>query len=686
MPDDNKLVIEVDADTQKFTVKMGSVEQVLKKSGDTGKSAFEGLGMKALFFNQALEAGSKVLELMHEGLETISRTEAFDNQRTALTNLAAQLGLSTQSVNHLIQAMIMASGQTITTAQAQDSAFKLLNAGFKAEIIPNLIEFAKRAEEVRKIPLEEGIQRLAFALETGSTRGLKSMGIELAKTGSQQQIMNAILAQAEEQIKRTGDGYENFGERIKAKSREMYNSIAHGIGAGLRDIGIGLFGTQTEKATQEVARLKSQLDQVNSALDHGVKSTQVFFRVDFGETIAPLDAKKRLTEEIARLQGVAAEGVQKEHEAIKAEMADVKQKGELLKPIDSQTATQVRIRDQKKMYEQLLSDDEEYAANSEGIAKGLEAARRAEIENTYQTQLRDLQGIPMTKTQYAQREFEIEKKKYAAIQDLRVSSEKAEQADNNAAYALALTRNMGYEGLAESRIKKEIDAENSRYQKDVQRLQLREMDENKLNKQIEQMAEQHQKALAQIQDRYQKPSIAGMRDGYLSAIAQMGKGYNNFATQTQKLTVGMHGVVSNSFIKMAKAHKFSMEEMLNNMLEFIGESMIQDGTFKLMAGLFPPNPAMIGVGAAEIALGSALVGSGGGGAPASSTGGSLGTDLMGQNQLTQPSTQQMQQKSAQIVINGDLLNSQETVNHIQELIRQNSDVTNYAIVAQGQQY
>lgn len=694
MADENKLVIEVDAETGKFTTKMGDVTSTFKKMGDTGSGALQGLSVQALGLNAVLELGQKALELYHQGLEAIEKSEAFSNQKLALTNFAGSLGLTQTQVEALIKSIQLASKESLTSAQAQTTAWKLLQAGFTAETIPAVVEFAHRMAETRPEVggFDAAIQKLSFSLESGTTRGLKQMGIEIQKTGDRHTIMNAILAQADVQMKATGDGYQTFGARLKAISSETSDQMQRSIGKAFEATLLPFMGTDSEKAIAKLDAMKAQVTDLDNKIKQGVTTVSVF-NDQYGryDVIDIAKARAELIIKQNEAQAQLTKGVTAENEEQK-KLLDTIGKQEKEKPsvIDPTTAATIKINTNKKMYEQLLADDEAYSSNSEGIAKGLEQARKQQIENRYQAELRNIQGIPMTKQEYAAKELEIEKRKYDAIQQMSDQAHSAEQINNDAAYNLAMQRNVGYEGLATSRIKKEEDEENKSYTQKIQRLQLQQLDEENFNRQAELVATEHQKKLAEIQDRYSKPSIKGMHDGWMNAMADMNKSYGNFANQTSRLTVGMHGVISNSFIQMAKAHKFSVEQMLGNMLEFIGESMIQDGTFKMMSGLFPPNPAMIGVGAAEVALGSALVGSGGGGGASGggggTMGGALGTDLMGQQALSSPSGQQMQQKQAQIVINGDLLNSQETVNHIQELIRKNSDVTDFTITAQGKQY
>jgi hypothetical protein len=148
-----------------------------------------------------------------------------------------------------------------------------------------------------------------------------------------------------------------------------------------------------------------------------------------------------------------------------------------------------------------------------------------------------------------------------------------------------------------------------------------------------------------------------------------------------------HGIMTKGFVAMAKGHGDAMDQMLKQFLEMIGTEMIQSGTFHLLKGIASMNPGEMGAGAALIGAGMAIVSASGPGASAGdSGGGGYGGGAAAGGGITQAQPEDLQRKSAKIIINGDYLNSQETANHLAEVLRKNSDVTDYAIVAQGRNY
>lgn len=690
MADDNKIVIEIDADTSQFTVKMNDVQTKIQGASQSGMSGFGGMSEAMIGLNQGLELGAKLLEGVKQALETIDKAEAFDNQKTALLALGEQIGLSSKQIDLLLKTIQQASGGTITTAQATTEAFRLLNAGFKAETIPLIVEFAKNISETRPQAgdLTTVMNALANSLEQGTTRGLRQIIPGLKETGDRAATLNAILSTAQQTVAQTGDQYESFGKRMKTSISDAAESAERTLGNSLRNLGIGLFGTQTEKAAQDLKLLKEAMDQVNAAQAAGKGTVNMALeRADLVQTYTIEQARAILLQKMGVDQKNLNQDIAAEKTEIDNNTKAFQQQGEVKKVLDSSTTEKLRVQADLQMWQAMKANHESYAKDFDNINTNLAKAEKASIDEEYKNKLNALNGELVSQKEYQAKYIALQKEHTKQLESIDKAHFDHEQIDNNAAYAMAMKRNQGYAGLSESRLKKETDAENKEYDKQVQITAAEIKDEDQRNKKIEAMAEAHQRKLAQIQDKYSKVSMANFKDGWNDAVATMAKDNNTFAKQVSKTAVGMEHAVSNSFIQMAKSHQFSVTQMLNQMLEFIGESMIEDGVLKLFMGAYPPNPGLLAIGAAEIAAGAALVGVGGGeSAPTTSTAGQIGIDTGGQQQLSSSSATTAPQQQATIVINGDLLNSQETVNHLEQLIRTNSDTTGFAIVAQGQQY
>jgi len=130
-------------------------------------------------------------------------------------------------------------------------------------------------------------------------------------------------------------------------------------------------------------------------------------------------------------------------------------------------------------------------------------------------------------------------------------------------------------------------------------------------------------------------------------------------------------------------------------LGIIGDMAIQMGEILLAEGLginalktalaTLNGGAAIAAGASLIVLGGALKALSGG-SPSSTAATSAGYSTSPPPVASMDTTAALDKKQAQIIINGDLLNTRESANHIAEILRQNSDITDYTIMAQGRSY
>ena len=613
MADSNKIVIEVDADTSQFSVKMGNVTQTLQKSGQTGKSAFEGIGGSVLLFNQALELGSKLLEGVHAALELIENSEAFGNQRLALDAMAASFGLTTKQVDLLLKTIQKASGDTVEIAEAQKMAFELLNANVEAKNIPTLVKYAETLAELHPQigGVTNAVHLFTDAIMTGSARALGHYITKLKDVQGPAEVQSAIMARARLDAEENTVAYSNFGKKTTTAMSEAWDATKRFFGGEFKSAAIRVAGDDVEIAKEKLQKYNEQLKNLESAEKAGAKGVAIAANSISTEYLPIQEARLKLDKMIAEQTAIVTKATKEETQEIKNASKELE--GTKTKVIiDPAVQAKQRIAANVEMYAELQKDEKAYVKNSENIDKGFYAAKKAQIDSEFQYKLRLLNSDITKQKNYTQEYLKLEKK--------RVN-------DSNALLKLNESQN----------------ARTSR----------------------------------------------NMAIGWHNAMKQMHDEHASFAKFTQKLAVQSQQVMSSSITKMAKEHKLAMDEMLFAFLGMIGESLIQKGTADLLMSIFPPNPAGLGAGAAEIALGATLVGVGGssgGAGSAGSTSGAIGSDMMGQQALTAPSASQMKDKQATIVINGDLLDSPGTATHLQELIRKNSDVTDFAIIAQGKQY
>lgn len=191
-----------------------------------------------------------------------------------------------------------------------------------------------------------------------------------------------------------------------------------------------------------------------------------------------------------------------------------------------------------------------------------------------------------------------------------------------------------------------------------------------------------------------------MGSGFKLAMDDMNKNATkNFETigKTMFTTLGQGaGKAFAAFGKAMATGQDGLKAFTNSIIATMGEMAIQLGTQFMLQGfamMWADNPKgipMMEAGAALAAFGGVMSavggGGGGGGASVAASGGEQGGGAFGPQTPMSSSNSPVAKSSAQIVIQGDFLNSRETGNHLAEILRQNSDITDYTITAQGKSY
>lgn len=149
---------------------------------------------------------------------------------------------------------------------------------------------------------------------------------------------------------------------------------------------------------------------------------------------------------------------------------------------------------------------------------------------------------------------------------------------------------------------------------------------------------------------------------------------------------------SNAFMELGEGAKSGADIMKGALFGMIAEVAEAQGRLMMGASLFPPNPALFAAGAALMVLAGFLKGQakgggsvgGGGGGEAS---GGLASGLSATGGISGESTQQFQdekKKSVTIQIQGNYFETDQTRTRLMEMIREESDATDFKYVQIGQ--
>lgn len=682
-----KVVITIDAETKQFTVKMTDVQNQLHQTSETGVEGFSKMLMGATGLNQALELGHKAVELVRESFEKMEHFEGIQNQQIALVSVGKAAGYTQDQIKSLLGLMQKASHETITTAEASEAALRLLSVHFKAENIPLIVEWAKKTELASggQKKFAENIEAVAISLRNHNARPLGETLDKLTLLGDRQKDQITIIEALKVKNAALGDGFLIGAQKMKTSAKEL-EETTEGVWGRMGTAFHAMFTSdKIEKASANLGLIKVDLESIGKAADLAITQANLTgaqaeqFKAQFIQT------------EVARVEAMRLENHNTLVGAIHKENEELAEGLKTIKEINEQSVAHSDLEGERA--EQLAVQNLERQRYQSGkiMASEYYSVLSAAVKKKYDDERRQIQGMTLTETEFKNKMVELEARRFEAMDRLRVTDRDAFEATELAKMQFLEQTDLHIENASQKHAQSEIAIAEREHQEKLQRLRLEGNDKTAFQAKALKEEERYQKELARIQVENGKLSAKNVKMGWHSAMAGMQAEWGSWGKVTQKVGTQTHSVLSKGFIDMAKAHKFSMDQMLSNFVAMIGETLIQKGTADLLMSIFPPNPAGMAVAGAEIALGSALVGatsgassdvSGGGFAG----GGAPGVDSGGSAAPSAASAQEINKKSASIIINGDFLNSRETANHLADVLRQNSDITDYTITAQGRSF
>ena len=691
----DKVTVELDLDTKEFEVKINGVTQTFKKVGESGEQSFHKWAMEIFGVNQAISLGKEALHAFEYAVQQISLSEKIGNQKIALKNLTESIGADAEKIK---DAIIKTTHGTVNSLQANNIAFQLLNSGIKAEFIPTIVEWAHKVEQASggAKSLESAIQAISMAVESGQSRGLKQFGIDLDVTGNRQVVLNSILKQTEVQLERLGVGYTSFGEKLETKLNSAFAKTKKGFADIFQQGALLVLGDDVDKAADKLSKLENKLKAINDSIkSQGEESKSLFQLEENGEVKNATFKEQRLAIE-KRIKETKDQLI----DAEKKSRNEIEETGKSL----TQTSTVVKS----------LTDDEkkraELSANVLALSKlaaveqrenGLVeiqtseqifAAKKMQIEYDFQNR-----KAVATSTAHNEKELQtelirLEQEKHEKIRALKMNEAEFDKALRQAQINLINGDILSEENAQQKHQDNLFKMEEARYLKEQQMTKVSGLEKEELNRKLENDERTHQQNIANIKSQYESFNNKNFQFGLNQSLTQMRSQFGSFTNFVASATTKTHSIMSKGFVDLAKGHGDAMQKMLGQFLEMIGTQMIESGTYHLLNGIASFNASEVGAGTGLIAAGSALVGASVAVSPPSEGDKESGYDKTTTNKPPERPTpgaatqDQLERKQAQIIINGDFLNSRETANHLSEILRQNSDITDYTITAQGRNY
>lgn len=677
----DKISFLLDLDIKDFTEQGLKAKGIIEKLG--GEESLTGLiegltsvgailgtvGLAAFAFKQAID-----FTLEAEGIERV-------NDQFEL--LAKNAGIAPRELKEGLEQA--SKGLIDTTDLLKVANEALVKMGGSADKLPEILELARKATQVYGGDAKSNFEAISNAIANGNTRILKHYGIivdatkaekdfaaannttaeTLSAAGKQQAILNAALEQGERAfagIKENTESATTIMQSLKVTFTDISETFLLAfdktIGPGIRSFLSSIqkmasevklhvtaaIGEGADAAAAKLTITKQKITDIETSLArlNAVKGTAMDFVP--GDTQSRITAlTKSLGTYQAQLKAIDTQNKQNQVTDDAKTAAAIANSGK---------ATQASIIDidkQKKQYQEYRKQIDK-------------------IDNDYYTQQqKNVNSRAQVEALVAQKRVMLERQSVAQLQLIA----------NNA--NLTTTQKMRLRAAEEQRHAEEMKAN------------LRD-EETLRNKLLDNYVKNSTSAYAGISRSFQANTEKMKKEQ-----ADMGKRGNEM---WNSLSANATSAFTNMGAQMAQGKDIASstaDAMKGFFLGFLGDRAIAEGTVMMLSGIWPPNPLALGGGAALIALGGALKSVAGAGGAGSSLPSSPSVQATASGSApplvdTSPATQTDQsqavsnmqtmqaapQRTVQVNIAGNYLETDQTKRMLMDLMRQESDATGFA--------
>jgi activator of HSP90 ATPase len=204
----------------------------------------------------------------------------------------------------VMEAVKRASQGTVSDIDAMSIAFRTLNAGVKAEMIPTIVELANKYSDTGRVAksTRDIVEDFAYALEVSNTKMLKGYGISTVSS-SRQNVFNTIVKDGRQELEKFGDQFDNTGGRLSA----LWSNITHAFGQGSGKIVSDVVdtSTRTEKLTKEVESLEGAVKAINN--NKGIELVKFLREHNYEEGLTNAELLKKVEEDLANTRKALVE-------------------------------------------------------------------------------------------------------------------------------------------------------------------------------------------------------------------------------------------------------------------------------------------------------------------------------------------------------------------------------------------
>jgi hypothetical protein len=663
----DNIVFKLDLDSKQF---VGGIVEAKKVLGELGEvesmesllGVLKNLGLAAGVIAVAFYGLKGALDLTMEA-ESIKRTE---EQFKMLTE---QSGIATEKLKEGLEKS--AKGLAGLDDVMKSSNKAIIAMGQSAERLPEVMELATKATRVFGGEVLSNFEQISQALAAGRTRSLKQFGITvddskavkdfaaahgvaanaLSESGRRQAILNEALKQAKirfKDIKADGDELTTTWQKMKVALKETYETFAMFFDK--------YFGDMVRKSVKTVTNAISELSTAaraamgDSAAKHAIELKQ------YEQKKVELTKLKEIEIDLQKKHDMAVKNGTNMVADNYQQMLDgnKKRQAQLIANIDE---TNKKIEEQKREI-----DSKEDKKTSGSIESGLD---KEQLEKNRTLFERDL-------AQMREERLKVQidtNKDYENVDNLFKEQQKVLELQHQAQ-------------IEEIKQKPYLDSKQKKLEIEQEELLYNEQMRKHLEDQV----------------RMKEDADKRMRDSHESSMKAMGAGVRAYAAEGTKNfdTVGKRSAMAmgifmnqttNALKEWGAGTKTASEAIRGMMLGMIADMAEASGRF-MMLDAFKTYPVInypeLAAGAGLVALsgflggmagGSSSVGAGGGGGSGGFSGGALSDN----SQMGETLTEDTQKKKAvHVEIHGNYLETEQTRRQLLEMIRQETDATNFS--------
>lgn len=646
---EERIGVKFDFDSKEALDKIGELTKTLAEIGEV-ESFSKLIGTMRSFLGPialvtaAVFALKEAFDLTIEGEKIALIEKQFDT-------LSGSVGIF---ANELKEKIEKSKGPTVDLTDALKASNEaIVKLGLSADKIPEIMEMSRKVTKVFGGEMLTNFDNISQAIASGNLRLLKHYGLNidideatkkyarsigttvnaLTEFQKQQAILNQVLETSDQKFK----GISLESETLKDQTKEL--------GVAFKDLG-EVIATAFSKAFGGKSKIGGFLTDMISDVTDKFK-----YLIGEGET-AVSEKIYDLTEERKKLSKEFNEGLVsgKDVSAIRDRLSEIS-----------------KIMDESKSKMPSILGESHTAGGSK---EALEAQEQKNILlSAERKKQRDKETIEenkfqMTLLQLKQKNAEDSMKlmtdEVAAKEQLNFEMELAETSFNERIKQIEIQRDI--EGTITKKRAKELIME----LEDEKFMKLQELAEKEKN--LDLVVAENKVRLAQ-----------GAKDKIIAGLDESGVKLKKEMNDWGARAVMAKGIISNNFAAGFKAigdgSKSAGQAMADAMGGAIGDMAENQGMLMISAGLWPFNPPVLAGGAALLALAGALKGKG---SSASMGGGSAsapGTNAPVSN--IPPEIAQEKKKSVSIQVLGNYFETQETSRRLVELIRSESDATDF---------